>query len=412
MRIAKVVSLSLSATLIAGMVGLTGCGTRTDNTNLRTQNVRNKNYRNYDVNSLRPGDRNFTRSLGNGQSERINSLKYSPALSNKVAQLREVQSAHVVVTDRDAYVAVTLHGQGHQGTRASGMHPGTNYGTTTRYGNQGTTNYGMTSTGTTGLGRTPGAFPNGTAGFGTGTGYGYGTRTGTGLGNGTLGYGTGTGTGLGTGYGTGTGTGTGTGMGAGTGLGTGYGTGYGTNDGLGGGLMGRSGVAGSLFDTTTRGNRGMTGLSRGTDGMLGMKGTRHRTNVDGVGTAPVRGLGTGTGAVVDNVPQSVKDHISSIVKKTAPHIRNVHVSGDPEFMTHVSNYATQHRTGATLQGRVRDFEHLVNRIFPGRAGTMTGPSGYRNTGGGVGTTGTGTGMSGTTGTGTGSGAGFSGGVTR
>lgn len=177
--------------------------------------------------------------------------------------------------------------------------------------------------------------------------------------------------------------------------------------------MGRSGVAGSLFDTTTRGNRGVNGMNGGTDGMIGMKSTRGRNTVDGVGTT--RGFGTGTGTVVDNVPQSVKDHISSVVKKTAPHIRNVHVSGNPEFMTHVSNYATQHRTGGTLQGHVRDFEHLVNRIFPGRAGTMTGPSGYRNTGTGTtgtGTTGTGTGMSGTTGTGTGSGTGFSGGVTR
>lgn len=394
MRIAKVVSLSLSATLLAGMVGITGCGTRTDNNNMRSQGVRNNTQGNYDVNSLRDGNRNFTRSLGNGQSERINSLKYSPALSNKVSQLREVQSAHVVVTDRDAYVAVTLHGNQHG--RAIG--PGRGM----------TTNYGATGYGTTNVldGNTRGAVNYGTAG----NMMGYGTRNGTGIGTG---YGTSYGT---TGYGTTSRTpsyGT-TGNGTTSRNPNGLIDGTRTDDGLGRGLMGRSGVAGSLFDTATRGNRGTTGMNGGTDG-IGMKSTRHRntTNVDGTGNGSVVGLGTGTGAgLVDNVPQSVKDEISKAVKKTAPHIRNVHVSGHQEFVTHVSNYATQSRTGATLQGYVGDFEHLVNRIFPGRAGTMTGPNGYRNTGGGTGSTGTGTGMSGTTGTGTGSGAGFSGGVTR
>ncbi|MNJ61676.1 Lipoprotein YhcN precursor [compost metagenome] len=169
--------------------------------------------------------------------------------------------------------------------------------------------------------------------------------------------------------------------------------------------MGRSGVAGSLFDTGTRSNTGVRGMNGGTDGMIGMKSTRHRntTHVDGTGNGAVLGLGTGTGAaVVDNVPQKVKDEISKAVKKTAPHIRNVHVSGHQEFVTHVSNYATHSRSGATLQGYVTDFEALVNRIFPGRAGTMTGPSGYRNTTDGVGTQKTTDGISG----------GFSGGVTR
>lgn len=354
MRIAKVVSLSLSATLIAGMVGVTGCATGTDNNNMRSQGVRNNNQGNYDVNSLREGNRNFTRSLGNGQSERINSLKYSPALSNKVSQLREVQSAHVVVTDRDAYVAVTLHGN--QNGRSIGQGRGM------------TTNYGATGLGTTNtLGNN-----NGAANFG---------RTPTTLNQGT----------------------------------TGYGMRSNGDDGIGRGIMGRSGVAGSLFDTGTRGNRGANGMNGGADGMFGMNTTRQRntTSMDGTGNGSVVGLGTGTGAaLVDNVPQNVKDQISKAVKKTAPHIRNVHVSGHQEFVTHVSNYATQSRGGATLQGYVGDFEQLVNRIFPGRAGTMTGPNGYRNTGGGVGTTGAGTGMSGTTGTGTGSGAGFSGGVTQ
>lgn len=384
MRIAKVVSLSLSATLIAGLVGVTGCGPRTDN-NMRSQSLRNVNQRNYNVNSLRDGNRNLTRNLGDGQSERINSLKYSPALSNKVSQLSEVQSAHVVVTDRDAYVAVTLHDQRHGRSVGQGRGMTSNYGTTSH----GATNIMNTPSGLANYGRTPGTVNYGTTGYGTAN------------------YGTGYGTGYGSGFDMGSGA-----MNPGT-----YGNNYGPrgtgNDGLGRGIMGRSGVAGSLFDTT-RGNRGMTGTGR-TDG-LGMTTRNRNANVvDGTGNGSVVGLGTGTGAaLVDNVPQTVKDKISAAVKKTAPHIRNVHVSGHQEFVNHVSNYATHSRGGATLQGYVTDFEQLVNRIFPGRAGTMTGPSGYRNTNvpRSTGTTGTGTGISGTTGTGTGAGTGFSGGVTR
>ncbi|RCX19788.1 YhcN/YlaJ family sporulation lipoprotein [Fontibacillus phaseoli] len=323
MRVAKFVSLSLSAAMIAGMVGMTGCGARTDNNNVRTQSLRNNDGRNYDVNSLPQGNRMFSRSAGNGQSERITSLKYSPALSNKVAGLSDVQAAHVVVTDRDAYVALTLHGANAQ-SRMSEM----STGTTT---NRGTTNYGG---------------PYGAD---------YGTR------------------------------------GAG-------------DNGLARGLTGRSGTAGSLFDMN-RGNGPANGRNTGNGlmgndmGLRGFNGDNGRRGIgtdmgaglSGTATAPgsprmtgtgtFNGLGNGTGAgsVTDNVPQRVKDQVSDVVKKTAPHIRNVYVSGNSDFVSQVGNYATQSRGGATLNGFIADFQNMIQRIFPARAGTMPGPNGYAPT---------------------------------
>ncbi|GIP55041.1 YhcN/YlaJ family sporulation lipoprotein [Paenibacillus vini] len=340
MRMKKMIQLSLSAALITGMVGITACGTRTDNNKVRTQSLRNHDGRNYDVNSLPEGNRLFSRSAGNGRTERITSLKYSPALSNKVAGLRDVQTAHVVVTDKDAYVALTLHGKNNgAGSRISGKSTGMG---TAIDGNRGTTNYGGPYGADYG---TRGAGDNGLARGLTG-------RSGTAgsLFDVTRG-------------------------GNGSGLMTGRGTRIGLdNNGL--GFNGMSGMNGTNNTYGTNGNRNVTGMGTGTGYMgtgTGTMGTR--------GTGTFHGLGNGTeaGRVTDNVPQKVKDEVSNIVKKTAPHIRNVYVSGNSDFVTQVGNYATQSRGGATLHGFIADFENTIQRVFPSRAGTMTGPNGYAPT---------------------------------
>lgn len=366
----KIVNLSLSAALLAGMIGIAGCGYGTTKNNVRTQSVRNNVNRNYDVNSLSDGNRLFSRSAGNGQDHRIRSLRYSPALSNKVAQLGDVQTAHVVVTDRDAYVAVTLHGNNAVRGNTAGH----------------TTTYGMRSTGIgTGTTNVGGPGNNGLAGGLTGpnaTGGLFGTRNNNWFGMGTNPTGTGT-----AGYGT-----------------TGYGTtpGFGTTGTTGYGTTGT--VPGTMPNGT--GNMGISSLNRG-GGTTTIYGTGPRT---GVGT--FNGVGTGrynvNGTVTDNVPQHVKDRIAHVVKQTAPHIHNVYVSGNPDFVTSMGNYATQSRGGGTLNNVIGDFQTMINRIFPGRAGTMTGPNGYVPTGPntGVGTTGTHGGLR------TGTNGGFSGGTTR
>lgn len=376
MRGAKVVNLSLSAALLAGVALVAGCGDGNDNNNVRTQSLRGNN-RNYDVNSLNQGNRLFSRSAGNGQDQRIRSLRYSPALSNKVAQLRDVQTAHVVVTDRDAYVGVTLHGNQTTGrTTAYGMQRPNGIGL-------GTTNVGGPYGGDYG---TRGAMDNGLA---RGTG-----RTGTGgslfdLGRGGL-------------------------FGAGNdnrsdnssmlGIGT---NGYRSGNGS---MLG-TGTTGNRFGSMyPGGNMGMSSVNRGTGTSAYGTGTNEGT----MNNTP-SGFTTGNGALgagTDNISQDVKNRITAAIKQSAPHIRNVYVSGDSDFVSRIGDYGTQSRGGGTLNNFISDFETMINRVFPGRTGTMTGPNGYAPTGPNAGM-GNGTSNMGTTGTGArGTNAGFTGGTTR
>lgn len=404
MRGGKVVSLTLSAALLAGMVGITGCG-KNNNNNFRTQNAKTGNR--YDLNSV--------------QNNRIMGLKYSPALSNKVSSLSQIRTAQVLVTDRDAYVAVTLHGpHGTTGTgySAKSVTPGTGSRTGSdglghgigRSGVAGSLmdavrggTYGSSGTGGT---RTYGTYGADGRGAGThlGTGY-YGGMNGGISGNSYYSYGGGTGprSAAGTGYGYapgigGTGT-NGTGMNGnimnsrGMGTTTGNGTMNTNHPALNGannfssngldvnGLRSNSlrGTNGSYMN----GTGGTTG-TYGTNGTMGTYGTNGTTGT--YGTYGANGsYGTNGTGPLDNIPQSLKIEIERKIKAAAPHIQNVHVSGHPEFVSRVSGYATQSQGGQMLRGVENDFSALIQRIFPSRAGTMTGPSGYtpapRNTNG-------------------------------
>ncbi|GGH33928.1 YhcN/YlaJ family sporulation lipoprotein [Paenibacillus segetis] len=328
MRGAKLVRLTLSAALIAGMVSVTGCGTTTDNNAMHTKSLRNHTTRNYNVNSLQPRT-----SLHNAQNRKMSTMKHDATLSNKVAQLSDVQNAHVIVTDRDAYVAVTLHNQKGGNTNISKLgtlsNGSRNVGTSNVGGPYGA-NYGTRGAGDDGLARITGrAGTNGIMNPGRSTTYGtYGANN------------------YGTGYGTYGANNYGTGVGTYNNYGAGYGA-YNTNN------------YGTMYRTdrnTNYGTYGTYGTTTGTD--------RNLNNV---------------GQVVDNVPQKVKDEISRIVKKSDPKIQNVYVSNHPEFVNNVGGYVTQSRGGTMLNNAVGDFEKLVERIFPSRTGTMTGPNGYTPT---------------------------------
>lgn len=315
MRGAKMIRLSLSAALIAGMVGLTGCGSTTDNTAMHTKSVRNHSAGNY--NSMNQGSR-----LNSYQNNKMSTMKHSATLSNKVAQLPDVQTAHVIVTDHDAYVALTLHNQtgqntgtGKLGTLSTGMrnNMGTSMGT-----NRGTTNMG--------------------------------TRN----------------------------------------VGGPYGADYGTRGAADNGLSRINGRSGSLMDMgrgAIFGDNNRNGINTGRVTTNGTnQGMNYGTGTYGTGTYGTYGTSTGTGTtlnnsgtVVDNVPQNVKDEISRVVKNADSKIRNVYVSNHPDFMSGVGGYVTKSRGGMMVNEAVVDFEELVQRIFPSRTGTMTGPSGYTPT---------------------------------
>ncbi|MDN4604511.1 YhcN/YlaJ family sporulation lipoprotein [Paenibacillus sp. F6_3S_P_1C] len=109
---ATAISLSLS-TAIFVMAGLTGCGTSTkDNNNLHTQNVRHevKGINRYGVES-NGMDGIRAKSY---RTHNVTDLKTSDELAKRITEMKEVKSAHVMLTDRNAYVAVRLT-DGHTG---------------------------------------------------------------------------------------------------------------------------------------------------------------------------------------------------------------------------------------------------------------------------------------------------------
>lgn len=108
---AKAITLSLS-TAIFVMAGLTGCGTSRDAGNVQTKSVRHEtkgiNRYGVETNGL-DGIR-----ARNYRAHNVTSLKTSDELAKHIADMKEVKSANVLLTDRNAYVAVRLT-DGHAG---------------------------------------------------------------------------------------------------------------------------------------------------------------------------------------------------------------------------------------------------------------------------------------------------------
>ncbi|WP_410514190.1 YhcN/YlaJ family sporulation lipoprotein [Paenibacillus sp. BR2-3] len=96
------ISRSLSVALLLGMVGVTGCATNNDaagNNNVRTNNVQEAKSGRLNVNSVRDGR--------NG-AHTINKLELSQDLADRIAAMKDVRSANVLLAGDSAYVAVTL----------------------------------------------------------------------------------------------------------------------------------------------------------------------------------------------------------------------------------------------------------------------------------------------------------------
>ncbi|WP_179281390.1 YhcN/YlaJ family sporulation lipoprotein [Paenibacillus sp. XY044] len=116
----KAISLSVSAALLVSMAGVAGCATKEPaNTNIRTKNVIDGNGRTgrIGVNSLREnglispkGYTYNTNSTGTDHRtmHNLTNAQLSQKLSDKVAAMKEVKSANVLVAGDTAYVAVSL----------------------------------------------------------------------------------------------------------------------------------------------------------------------------------------------------------------------------------------------------------------------------------------------------------------
>ncbi|MET3208380.1 UNVERIFIED_CONTAM: hypothetical protein ABIC26_001316 [Paenibacillus sp. PvR008] len=154
----KVISLTISAALLASMAALTGCGTA--NHNVRTNSIRynaQSTHHMDGVNRIDGVNRYGVKSNGmdgvplnpntNVTGHPVRNLQVDRNLSKRIAELPDVKSATVLVGDRHAYVAVSLKDQANRtGTGTSGVkgtgHSMNTHGTTTH----GITTYGVDGT--------------------------------------------------------------------------------------------------------------------------------------------------------------------------------------------------------------------------------------------------------------------------
>lgn len=128
----KVITLSVSAALIASMFGIAGCGYRDNGNGVRTQNIRygvtdTNRINRFGVNStdmrnrLNPnvvGTRNLDNLSPNVVGTRnFDNMRYSAVLSRRISEMKGIRNATVLVNDNSAYVALSQEGQ--RGTNAT-----------------------------------------------------------------------------------------------------------------------------------------------------------------------------------------------------------------------------------------------------------------------------------------------------
>lgn len=393
----KALNLTVSTALLLSMAAVAGCGNTNDGNTTRTKSVDTGRI---GVNSVR-NNQNVGTSR---QQHDLTNLKYSKTLSEKVSEIHGVGPAHVFVTNRNAYVSLsrngvntthgmnTTHGNRNDG-HITGMNTSNNNGhitgmsTTNRHSTNGTT----TGNGTTNVrNRTFGTSSTGSVGIlrGMANDTRRGVENTTGLGrnadnrgfgvNGTTNGGFG-----GSHFNTLNGTRT-------NGL-------MGTNGTRTDGLMGTNG-------TRTHGLMGTDGTR--TNGLMGTNGTRTDglMGTTGTGTTSTGTSNTfgGTNGVTDNtymgtgingvpygtynnnnnmgimstnreeVPEHVRQEITSKIRKTAPHISQVYVSTDEGFYQHAHGYANGGHARNTVGTLSRDFGSWINRVFPLSLGTRNG----------------------------------------
>ncbi|HEX7057242.1 MAG TPA: YhcN/YlaJ family sporulation lipoprotein [Bacilli bacterium] len=76
----------------------------------------------------------------------------------------------------------------------------------------------------------------------------------------------------------------------------------------------------------------------------------------------------GNRMAVDDVNNALRNRIASIVQSRHP-VRNVYISANPGFVERMSGYARHLRNGQPIRGAIVEFNRMVERLFPDRAGT-------------------------------------------
>jgi YhcN/YlaJ family sporulation lipoprotein len=70
----------------------------------------------------------------------------------------------------------------------------------------------------------------------------------------------------------------------------------------------------------------------------------------------------------DRLSKRLKDRIAELVKERQPDVRNVFVSANPGFLDSLNDYMADLNNGRPVAGLVEEFNDMVERIFPTRAG--------------------------------------------
>ncbi|MFB5678582.1 YhcN/YlaJ family sporulation lipoprotein [Paenibacillus terreus] len=318
----KVITLSVSAALIASMFGIAGCGYRDNGNGVRTQSTRygvtdTNRINRFGVNSTDMRNNLAPNAVGN---RNLDNMRYSAELSRRISEMKGIRNATVLVNDHSAYVAVSQEGQ--RGTNTSMRTRATDMG------NMGVR--GITGTGTTGT-RAP-YTTSGTAPGLTGNNYGPAPRRSVADDNGL----------------------------------------YGTSG------TGTLGLMRGMVNNTNR--NGYNGIMNGTDtgaytgrNTTGLRPYSTGIGTDGTGLGPATGRGTTMGTGTTALPSSIRNKVANKIKQYAPHIQNVYVSNDPDFVTRMGGYARDLGNGHPFSRMSNDFRTLTDRLFP--TGT-TGMDGF------------------------------------
>ncbi|WP_151736637.1 YhcN/YlaJ family sporulation lipoprotein [Paenibacillus tengchongensis] len=297
-------ALPLSAALLLGLTGLTGCAAN--------QSANDK----VQTNSVRDGQVRTNSTQGSGvNANSYDKMQVDQELAARVTAMPEVRTANVLTVGKNAYVAVTLD-------NARGGVQAQNTGRVRPYGLGDPDPDGLS-----GSGRPMGGMNARTDSRGRGTALGIPGRTGTG----------GSTAGISAAE-TGTGTVGGTGM---------------TQPQQYAGNGGNGIFTGSNMTDGTR-------LKRDIDDSMGR-------NAGSRGIAPYSYNATSDTDAGD-VTQDTKNKIADVVKRSHNGIDNVYVSANPDFVERANFYAEEFRAGHPLRGFAREFGTLVERIFPARSG--------------------------------------------
>ncbi|MGM0882631.1 MAG: YhcN/YlaJ family sporulation lipoprotein [Bacillota bacterium] len=116
-------------------------------------------------------------------------------------------------------------------------------------------------------------------------------------------------------------------------------------------------VAVSLAENELKGD--MKTMSRTNSGYLGKEGAQMSRRMSSMSTGQNR------------LTDQLKDQIAKKIKHLRPSVEHVYVSANPDFVGRMNAYMNDVRLGHPIQSYMAEFNAMVERIFPAKAGDET-----------------------------------------